>query len=215
MAGTRIVATPLASPDVRAAPPPQVDGPAYRAVAGSAHRFPLSIVIALVVVPVLAMLLVRITSVDSVTGVYGPGIRMDGLNNTQVGGPNNVSTSYRFRATTSSALNSVRVYVIGPTYAGYGAGTGGTWQVTVQTDDGTGTHAPSGTVLATTTFQPGDVFPVIFWSSPATLASGRLYHVVFKNVDPNSTANFASVNGVFMYQPTVALDEGDLQFYFR
>jgi len=144
-----------------------------------------------------------VPSPAGVTGVYGPGVGMDSLNNTQVGGPNNVSTSYRFRATTSSALNSVRVYVIGPTYAGYGAGTGGTWQVTVQTDDGTGTHAPSGTVLATTTFQPGDVFPVIFWSSPATLASGRLYHVVFKNVDPNSTANFASVNGVFMYQPTV------------
>ena len=128
---------------------------------------------------------------------------MDSLNNTQVGGPTNLSTSYRFRATTSSKLNSIRVYVMGPTQSGYGAGSGGTWQVTVQTDDGTATHAPSGTVLATTMYQPVDVFPVISWSSPATLVPGQLYHVVFKNVDPNPTANYASVNGILMYQPTV------------
>ena len=38
--------------------------------------------------------------------------------------------------------------------------------------------------------------------SPATLAAGQLYHVVFKNVDPNPTANYASLDGVFMFQPT-------------
>lgn len=154
-------------------------------------------------VPVVAMLLVGLAPRETVSGLYGPGIGMDSLNNTQVGGPNNVSTSYRFRAATSSMLNSVRVYIIGPTHAGYGAGTGGTWQVTVQADDGTADHAPSGTVLATTSFQPVDDFPVISWSSPATLAAGQLYHVVFKNVDPDPTANYASVDGIFMYQPTV------------
>jgi hypothetical protein len=103
----------------------------------------------------------------------------------------------------SAALQSVRVYVIGPTHAGYGAGTGGSWQVTVQTDDGTASHAPSGTVLATTFFMPVDGFPVISWSSPASIAAGQLYHAVFKNVDPNPTANYASLDGVSMYQPTV------------
>jgi hypothetical protein len=137
-----------------------------------------------------------------VTGVYGPAIGMDSLNNTQIGGPDDQSTSYRFRAGTSSQLRSVRVYVIGPSHSGYGAGTGGTWQITVQTDDGTARHAPSGTVLATTSFHPVDDFPVISWASPATLTAGQLYHVVFKNVDPNPAANYASVDGVFMYQPT-------------
>jgi hypothetical protein len=128
---------------------------------------------------------------------------MDALNNTHVGGPNNLTASYRFKAATSSKLVSVRVYIIGPTHAGYGAGTGGTWQVTIQADDGTASHAPSGTVLATTTFRPVDDFPSISWSSPATLSAGQMYHVVFKNVDPSPTANYASLDGVFMYQPTV------------
>jgi len=127
---------------------------------------------------------------------------MDSLNNTQIGGPKNLSASYRFRAATSSTLSSIRVYVIGPSHSGYGAGTGGTWQITVQPDDGSATHAPSGTVLATTTFQPVDDFPVISWSSPASLTAGQLYHVVFRNVDANPAANYASLDGVFTYQPT-------------
>jgi hypothetical protein len=127
---------------------------------------------------------------------------MDSLNNTEVGGPRGTSTSYRFRASTSAKLNSVRVYVIGPSHAGYGAGTGGTWQITVQTDDGTANHAPSGSVLATTTFKPVDGLPLISWPSPASLTAGSLYHVVFENVDADPTANYASVDGVFMYQPT-------------
>jgi hypothetical protein len=138
-----------------------------------------------------------------VSKVYGPGIGMDSFNNTQVGGPNKLATSYRFRASTSSKLNSIRVYIIGPTHAGYGAGTGGTWQITVQTDDGSATHAPSGSILASTTFVPVDDFPVISWSSPASLTAGHLYHVVFRNVDTNPTVNYASVNGVYMSHPTV------------
>ncbi len=127
---------------------------------------------------------------------------MDSLNNTVVGGPDGRSTSYRFRATTSARLDSIRIYVIGPGHAGYGAGTGGTWAVTVQPDDGTPNHAPSGTVLATASLRPADGFPVISWSSPASLTAGALYHVVFRNVDPDPAANYASLDGVFMYQPT-------------
>ncbi len=135
-------------------------------------------------------------------GAYGSRIGMDSLNNTEVGGPNNVTTTYRFRAAASETLDSIRVYVIGPTHAGYGAGTGGTWQVTVQTDDGSPRHLPSGTVLATTSFRPVDGFPVIAWPSPATLVAGHLYHVVFRNVDSNPRVNYASLDGVFMLQPT-------------
>ncbi len=134
--------------------------------------------------------------------VYGSAIGMDALNNTVVGGPDATSTSFRFRATTSSALVSIRLYVMGADHPGYGAGTGGTIEATVQPDDGTATHAPSGTLLATTTFTPTTTFPIVAWAAPATLVAGELYHVVFRNIDADPAANFASVNGIFMYQPT-------------
>jgi hypothetical protein len=134
--------------------------------------------------------------------VYGSAIGMDGLGNTVVGGSDKTSTSYRFRASTSSKLNSMRIYIMGPQYAGYGAGTGGTFEATVQADDGTSLHAPSGTVLATANFKPTTTFPTVTWSSPASLTAGKLYHVVFRNIDANPAANYASVNGIFMYQPT-------------
>ena len=127
---------------------------------------------------------------------------MDGLNNTQVGGPERQATSYRFRATSSSPLLSVRVYIEGPENAGYGAGTGGTWEVSVRPDDGTAAHGPSATVLAAASFRPVTGLPLIAFPSPAALTAGALYHVEFRNVDPDPVANYASVNGVFMYQPT-------------
>jgi hypothetical protein len=135
-------------------------------------------------------------------GPYGSCVGGDGLNNTIIGGPEHVSSSYRFRATTTSALASIRIYVIGPAYSGYGAGTGGTFEATVQTDDGSSSHGPSGTVLATTTFRPTADFPLVTWTRPAALAAGTLYHVVFRNVDPDPVANYASLDGIFMYQPT-------------
>jgi len=138
----------------------------------------------------------------SMTHVYGPGIAMDSLNNSVVGGSANHRVAYRFRASTTSRLSSIRVYLMGPTHAGYGAGTGGTWRVTVETDDGTSRHRPSGRVLASTTIRPTKVFPLIKWSTRARLKKGKLYHIVFTNVDANPAANYASLNGVFTYRPT-------------
>jgi hypothetical protein len=145
------------------------------------------------------------------TGIYGPAINADSLNNSQIGGPQNQQTAYRFRASQSSALKSIGVYIIGPAHPGYGAGTGGTMRITVQTDDGTASHAPSGTILATTdVVHPvegaGNVYA---FAAPPQLVVGRLYHIVFRNVDPNPTANFVSVNGTFVnatlptWQPAV------------
>ncbi len=139
--------------------------------------------------------------------IYGSGISADSLANTQVGGTScgcaNLMTSYRFRASTSSALNSIRIYLIGPNYAGYGGGTGGTIEVTVQTD---ASGTPSGTTLATTTFTPGSegaAGRVVTFPSPATLTAGQLYHIVFKNVDPSPTVNFASVNSLYVSSASV------------
>ena len=144
------------------------------------------------------------------SALYGPGIGSDSLGNQQVGGTAggapNTEVAYRFRATESSALTSIRVYVIGPGHPGYAGGTGGTFRVTVQADDGTAGHFPSGTVLATQTINPVDgVGLVITFPSPATLVAGRLYHVVFTNVDPSPTVNFASIDGLYEFAPTAPM----------
>jgi hypothetical protein len=135
---------------------------------------------------------------------YGMGIGADSLANTQVGGSDcncaNNSTSYRFLASTSSQLDSVRIYLMSG--SGYSGGNGGTLSISVQTDDGSALHAPSGTVLASTTITPGNpvsigYLPLVTFSSPATLVAGRLYHIVFRNTAASPTANYVSVNALW------------------
>ena len=135
---------------------------------------------------------------------YGPGIGADSLANTQVGGTScgcpNMMTSYRFRATTSAALTSVRIYLVDG--SGYSGGTGGSLRISVQPDDGSSAHAPAATVLAATTISPGNpirigYLPLVTFGSPATLAAGHLYHLVFRNVDPSPRSNFVSVDGLW------------------
>jgi hypothetical protein len=130
--------------------------------------------------------------------MYGSAIGADDLNNTIIGGPDDQVASYRFRAERTSTLLSFRVYVIGPAKAGYGAGTGGTIRATVETDDGTAVHGPSGVVLATRDFTPtdgaGNVYTFI---SPPNLTGGRLYHIRFTNIDGNPAANYISLDGTY------------------
>jgi hypothetical protein len=160
---------------------------------------------------------------------YGPGIGADSLANAQVGGSlchcSNSSTSYRFRATQSSSLRSIMIYVIANGNTGYSHGTGGTMSITIQSDSGSSAHVPSGHVLATASLRPGNPgpsFPVITFSSPARLAAGQLYHVVFKNTDPSPTVNFVSVDSLWTgpvttpRQPGLSdLDWGQLENYGR
>jgi hypothetical protein len=136
------------------------------------------------------------------SNVYGSGIGMDSLNNTQIGGPYNQSSSYRFRATTSSSIKQFHIYTVGATHAGYGAGTGGTFEATLQSDDGNSNHAPNGISQAKTTFNPGDGLITVTFPTPPSVIAGNLYHIVFRNIDPNPTANYASLDGIFMYEPT-------------
>lgn len=142
--------------------------------------------------------------------VYGSGLNADTLANIQVGGTDgggvNTAVAYRFRATTSSALTSIRIYIIG-TVSGYAAGTGGTLQISVQTDDGSADHVPSGTALASVSIPNAASLEgagtVISFPSPATLAAGQLYHIVFRNTDPSPSVNFVSVDDTFVYGSTL------------
>jgi hypothetical protein len=160
----------------------------------------------------------------SQTPPYGSAINADDLNNSVVGGPDGRKVSYRFRATESSGLQSIRVYLV--TGSGYSGGTNGSLVITVQTDDGSSAHRPSGVVLASTTYVPGSTvansgLPLISFSSPAQLVAGQLYHVVFTNGDASPTSNYISVDGLFTFgdpspwQPKYANTDWANLIYFQ
>lgn len=112
--------------------------------------------------------------------------------------------AHGFKATTTSALQSVRFSQRGG--PGYSAGNGGTMKISVQTDNGSG--YPSGSILASLTFEPGN--PAGGWTtykrysfpSPATLIAGRKYYIVFQNVDPAPRTNYISINNVVVLRGT-------------
>jgi len=155
---------------------------------------------------VVTMLAHANTCSDS-SGCYGPGIGSDGLANTVVGGPSGNLVSYRFRAGHTGSLQQIHVYLM-QQHTGYSAGTGGQIRITVNADDGTAAHNPSNTVLATyllsnpSAASPSIYFPIFVFSVPPSLVQGQLYHIVFTNVDPNSTANYLSVNALYYENPS-------------
>jgi hypothetical protein len=137
-------------------------------------------------------------------GPYGSGIGTDGLANTQIGGTSsdspNLRTAFRFRATETGPLNTIRVYLVDG--EGYAGGTGGTISVSVRPDAGAPNHVPSKEVLATTTVTPGNPIavgnlPLITFPSPASLVAGVLYDIVFENVDEAPRVNFVSINSLW------------------
>jgi len=141
---------------------------------------------------------------------YGALIGADDLNNTIIGGTNAWSASYRFRASESSALNAMNHYIIGlaeDTSGAYAKGTGGTFRYSLQSDDGSANHFPSGSVLATQDLDMTSVDGaqvLLTWASPATLTAGTLYHIVVTNIDGTPTANYVSLDGTFQFA-TVSL----------
>ena len=140
---------------------------------------------------------------------YGPGLGADGLANTTIG-PSGNKVSYRFRSGHSGPLQEIQVYLL-PDKVGYAAGTGGKIQITVNTDDDTPAHNPSSVVLASylltdpVNATPSRYFPIFTFTTPPSLVVGRLYHIVFTNVDPNPSANYLSVDALYLqYPPTPA-----------
>ena len=135
---------------------------------------------------------------------YGSGIKSDGLTNSTVG--SNGYFAYRFRATQSSALVNFRLKEQdNAVHTGYSGGTGGSsWIFQLQTDDGTSNHYPSGTVIASAS-EANPIccyFPLVTFSSPATLTAGQIYHLVVLNGDANPTVNYTSIDNIYGASPT-------------
>jgi hypothetical protein len=134
-------------------------------------------------------------------GIYGTGIGYDTKANLWIGGSEGQKVAIRFKATTTSALHSMRFVQRGGT--GYSLGTGGTMTISVRADDGAG-H-PSATSLAQQSYTPGnpggawEKYDAVTFPSPATLTTGAIYYIVFTNA---STSNYISVNSVYTYNAT-------------
>jgi hypothetical protein len=127
---------------------------------------------------------------------YGAKWASDGLANTVIG-PGQIQGDYRFRSTHTGTLAAIHTYW--QDGAGYGAGTGGTYRIDLETDDGTANHFASGKVLATTTeLHPNNLFVTEAFLSPATINSGTLYHVVYTNIDGNPKTNYTSLDMIYI-----------------
>lgn len=71
----------------------------------------------------------------------------------------------------------------------YSVGNGGLQEVTLQTDDGTSKHNPSGTVIAKAKpYIPFDLpakqWVIIDFESPGNVVAGQIYHLVYENLNP-------------------------------
>lgn len=140
-----------------------------------------------------------LTSPLKAQAYYGEKWGADGLANTTVNA-SDPQSSYRFQAVHSGILDSVHTFFI--CAPGYGAGTGGSYRVDLETDDGTVNHFPSGSVLATATeLSPTSNFTTETFVSPATISTGNLYHVVYTNIDASPSANYCSLDMMWWSNP--------------
>jgi hypothetical protein len=134
--------------------------------------------------------------------IYGSGIAGDSKANKRV---NNASVSHRFRASTTSDLQSIAFQQRGGD--GYSDGNGGQMRISVQSDDGSTAHRPSGQVLAAINITPGNpggdwtTYDRFTFPNPPRLVEGRLYHIVFENTGNSPGSNYISVNNLFNFDP--------------
>lgn len=140
-------------------------------------------------------------SSSGVTGAYGTLLATDGLANLEIGKANGRTISYRFRATHTGNISTIGNFFV--YRAGYFAGTGGQVRLSLQTDDGSVSHLPSGTVLASHTISDpmATNFRTFSLDTSAYLISGQIYHFVYTNPDSNPVANYVSIDDMYQASP--------------
>jgi hypothetical protein len=150
----------------------------------------------------MAMQIAAAPNPPATSASYGPGIGSDGLGNTTIG-PNENKVSYRIRVRHSGYIAAIHPYLI-MDHPGYAAGTGGKVLVSIQTDDGTPSHNPTGQKLTSSLLTdpyaavaPARYFPAFTFLAHAAVSTGEIYHFVFENPDTNPTANFVSVDSLY------------------
>jgi len=132
--------------------------------------------------------------------IYGPGIAIDSKYNIRIGSPDYKKVSHRFRAKTTSRAESIAWEL--RTGDGYSLGDGGRLKISIQSDDGSSNHYPSGQILTSVEFVPGngsDGKRRNFFPNPPQLTKGQLYHVVWENIASDPVNNYVSLNNVWTY----------------
>ena len=120
----------------------------------------------------------------------------------------NEMVSFRFRSLHTGSLTGIRVYIMGRTYGntGYGAGNGGTWQISLR-GDSTASHTPKVGWLASMTRNhiadsvgsAQTPFPLLSFGSSYAIDSNTVYHVVFQNTDASPATNYTALNCLTMW----------------
>jgi len=121
------------------------------------------------------------------------------LNNIEIGGPRSQVASIRFQAQSNAPLAAVRLYwiIANPSgHSGYASGTDGEYVYTLRRDSG----GQPGEVLATANMIQNNIsgnkrgnFPLICFP-PVPLVRGQYYDIVVRNVAPDPSANWASLD---------------------
>ena len=153
----------------------------------------------------------RITDPNS----YGSALRGDSLGNVPLL-PNSYgggSASFRFRTPISGHVTSILYYNQYQTSGEYAKGDGGIILIELRADDGTSSHWPSETILASCTLSSpmsSGYFPLLRFNNEVQIHAGKLYHMVFTNIHSNPAQNYVSINCLhnFRDQPDVNLDVG-------
>jgi hypothetical protein len=138
----------------------------------------------------------RSSSDSSSDRPWGVTLAADGLANIEIGKPRGRAASFRFRASRTGRVRSVRFYLVHRD-GGYAGGTGGRVKVALVADDG---HGHPGSQALGTGFvdHPLDVdFPAVPLSPTPSVRRGGRYHLVFTNTDRNPIENFVSVNTLY------------------
>lgn len=139
-----------------------------------------------------------------------------GLDNVAVGGQWSQVASIRFMASSSAPLAGVRLYWIianAVGKAGYTSGTGGRYTYSLRTD----VNGQPGAVIATSSMIQNRVtedqrgnFPLICFP-PTQLTVGKYYDIVVENVDPDTYANWSSLD--FLWDPSTKNQTPDVQVW--
>jgi hypothetical protein len=137
----------------------------------------------------------RLGWAESPQEFYGCPWNADGLANLEIGKQPGRMVGYRFRAAHSGTVEKVKVFLVFQTL-GYYKGDGGQVLLTLQTDDNSPNHNPSGKVLASSLVKdPMKVWHRLFvLDHPARLTKGKFHHLVFTNPAPDPINNFVSVD---------------------
>jgi len=147
---------------------------------------------------------VSINTFTPLNSFYGAGVYALSLANLEVGRSAGRQISYRFKAKRSGLATGVRIYLIyrilcqDPNQGCYANGTGGQVKVELKNDDGSSSHLPGSTVLATDTVTDpmASNFRLFSFNSQAQLEKDTIYHLVFTNPDSNPTFNYTSIDDI-------------------